>query len=130
MTIRLLSITTSYKFLVDKAPKGEAGIGDVIWAKSTLKNSVAQFGKPRGAVVGSDVATLTVTSPTSGDMKVQAKLPGGTLRSAGRIGESRAPVIRVTGGTGAFAGARGTVEVISLNAAGDRTINVYRLRLP
>jgi hypothetical protein len=36
----------------------------------------------------------------------------------------------VTGGTGKFANARSTVEVVSLDASGARTLNVYRLQLP
>jgi len=132
MTIRLISITTTYKVLVDRAPKQEINKGDVLWAKSILRNAVAQFGRPKGAIVGSDISTYTVVSitPGVGDEKVTATLPGGTLRAAGRVRETRAQTIRVTGGTGMFANASGSGEVRSLNASGDRTLNVYRLQLP
>jgi hypothetical protein len=132
MTIRLISTTTTYKVLVDRAPKQEINKGDVLWAKSILRNAIAQFGKPKGAIVGSDISTYTVVSitPGVGDEKVTATLPGGTIRAAGRVRETRAQTIRVTGGTGTFANASGSGEVRSLNASGDRTLNVYRLQLP
>jgi hypothetical protein len=131
MTIRLISTTTKYKVLVDRAPKQEINKGDVLWAKSILRNAIAQFGKPKGAIVGSDISTYTVVSitPGVGDEKVTT-LPGGTIRAVGRIRETLAQTIRVTGGTGTFANASGSGEVRSLNASGDRTLNVYRLQLP
>jgi hypothetical protein len=89
MTIRLIAVTTQHKVLVERAPKNAFSIGDVIWAKSTLRNEVAQFGRPRGAVVGSDLATLTVVSQTKGNVKLTTTLPGGTLRAAGTIGTER-----------------------------------------
>lgn len=62
-TIRLISKTVRYRTLVDRPPKGEPNKGDVEWAKSILSNAVPQFGKPKGATVGSDIATLTVSWP-------------------------------------------------------------------
>lgn len=127
-TIRLISTTVSYRMLVDRAPKREASKGDVLWAKAILRNAVAQFGRPKGAVVGSDTATFTLVSPTRLDVKVTVKLPGGTLRAAGRIRGPQSKTLRVTGGTGAFENARGTAEV--RNISGERALNVYRLQLP
>ena len=94
MTIRLVSVTTQHKVLVDRAPK-QFSIGDVIQAKSTLRNEVAQFGRPKGARVGTDVATFAVVSRTRGHVKVTTTLPGGTLRAAGRIGQEPVETIRV-----------------------------------
>jgi len=130
MRIRLISTTASYKVLVDRAPKQEVSKGDVFWAKSILRNAVTQFDRPKGAVVGSDVSTFTFRTLSEGDIEATATLPGGTIRAAGRIRGTRAQTIRVTGGTGKFANARGTVEVVSLDASGGRTLNVYRLQLP
>ena len=115
------------KMLVDRAPKNSFSIGDVIWAKSTMGNQVAQFGRPQGSLVGTDVATFTLVSSAKGDVKLTTKLPGGTLRAAGRVGPEQVGHIRVLGGTGAFADARGVCE--SFNQGGDRVI-VYRLQLP
>jgi hypothetical protein len=91
MTIRLISTTANIKVLVDRAPKGTASKGDVLWAKSILSNAVYQFGRPKGAIVGSDVSTFTVAAPPAGDVKVGATLPGGTIRVAGRSPATRRP---------------------------------------
>ncbi len=131
LTIRLISVTTQVKLQKDVAPKQVASKGDVIWQKSVLRNAVAQFGKPKGALVGSDSGTITLLSPTLVDNKGVAVLPGGTIRFAGRAGEGTAVMtVAVTGGTGRYAGARGKLEVRALNADGSRTTNVYRLSLP
>ncbi len=131
VTIRLLSVTTEARVQKDVAPKNVASKGDVIWQKSLLRNAVAQFGKPKGALVGSDSGTITLVSPTVLANKGVAVLPGGTIRFAGRSdGNSRVMVVAVTGGTGTYAGARGKLEVRALNADGSRTTNVYRLTLP
>jgi hypothetical protein len=130
MTIRVVSIKIDSELFVDKAPKGVPNVGDTLRSRSNLRNEVAQFGKPKGALVGSDVATLTFKSLTMGVVKVTAALPGGTLRASGLVlhgGDARG-TIRVTGGTGVFAGARGTVSSTLLTRERDR--NVYRLQLP
>jgi hypothetical protein len=130
MTIRLVSITTSAKVLRDLPPTNVANGGDVVWAKSQLLNERPQFGKPKGAVVGSDVTTATYVSASVGDVKATVRLPGGTLRVAGRFrtGGPGKTTVRVTGGTGAFRGARGTCTVSQQR--GLRALNVYRLQLP
>jgi hypothetical protein len=52
MTIRLLSTETYSKVLTDRAPTNETSRGDVIVVGSTLRNAVAQFGRPKGAAGG------------------------------------------------------------------------------
>jgi hypothetical protein len=131
MTIRLLSVTTSTKYLVDRPPKRVSNVGDVVWFKSTLRNERPQFEKPKGAIVGSDVATVKLVTRSAVDIKLVVTLPGGTLRAAGRIRETDATqTLRVTGGTGTFANARGTGVTRPLNTAGSRALNVYRVALP
>lgn len=131
LTIRLISVTTRVKLQKDVAPKQVASKGDVIWQKSILRNAVAQFGKPKGALVGSDTGTITLLSTTLVDNKGVAVLPGGTIRFAGRsAGDVVSLTLPVTGGTGRYAGASGKLEVRALNADGSRTTNVYRLTLP
>jgi hypothetical protein len=130
LVIRLVSVTTSTR-VDDRPPRGPTA-GDKVFSTSRLRNAVAQFGKPRNAVVGSDRGTLTLTSANSVRIDVTARLPGGTLRVRGPLrtlanGGQRYPVV---GGTGRFAGARGTVTVRPLSGAGQRASNVYRLTLP
>jgi hypothetical protein len=128
MTIRLVSVTTSDRQR-DVPPAGPSR-GDTSVQTSRLHNAVAQFAKPRGAVVGRDSATLRLTGPTSATIDGVATLPGGTLtlRGAMRVTASGLvfPVVR---GTGRFAGARGTVTVTAL-AAEKTALNVYRLVYP
>ena len=127
-TIRLIAKETRSKTLVDRPPLSEPSSGDVYWAKATLRNAVPQFGRPKGAIVGSGVGTVTFRSSPSVFVRSTATLPNGTLRVAGVARAGEPPRIPVVGGTGTYAGARGTCETRSLG--GGRALNVCRLRLP
>jgi hypothetical protein len=113
----------------DKPPKGPSA-GDRSVDATKLLNAVPQFGKPAGAVVGHDRGTATLLSPTSAKAHGVAYLPGGTLTFDGRVKLDRRRggfTVPVTRGTGAFAGARGTLWVVRVpNPV--RTLNVYSLR--
>jgi hypothetical protein len=130
-TIRLVSFTVNSRLIVDRAPKGQPSKGDVVREESILRNAVPQFGKAKGANVGSDVAILTITSssPVRINVRLVVRLPGGTLRGAARIAGTRIADIRITGGTGDFARARGTGTVRE-NGRAPGVFNIYRLRLP
>jgi hypothetical protein len=130
VTVRLVSTSGSAKIVTDKTPKGVPSAGDVVRETTTLKNAVRQFGKAKGAVVGSDVAVYTFVSSTAANMKVTVKLPGGTLRGTARLEGTTLPKLKVVGGTGAFAGARGTGVVAPAPAGVKGVLNTYRLRLP
>jgi hypothetical protein len=127
-TIQVVSKTVSSKLVLDRAPKG-LSMGDRVSAKSRLRNAVSQFGRPKNALVGYDVAVFTFISAARVRVKVTATLPGGTIRSAGTVTDLN-QTLPVVGGTGNFAGARGTSEVRSLAPSGDPALNIYRLRLP
>jgi Dirigent-like protein len=127
MTIRLLSRVSSSR-VVDRAPKHVANRGDVVYIRSALRNQVAQFGKPKGALVGHDYAVNTLLSATRAKVTVQVSLPGGTLKVKGQVSRATSGgVLPVVGGTGRFAHARGTCSVRDRNRY---SINVYRLQLP
>jgi len=123
VTIRVRSVIVSNSYN-DVAPKGPSA-GDVVHQADRLINLRRQFGKPIGAAIGSDRAVIKLTSATSATVRGTATLPGGgvSFTGAGRIGSSL--VARITGGTGAFAGAAGTVAV----GSGDSPVNVYTLEL-
>jgi hypothetical protein len=89
-----------------------------------LKNVAAQLGRSAGAVVGSARDTTTLTSANAGAIDMVAALPGGTLRFSG-AGSTANPAtsFAVAGGTGSFAGARGTVT-------STKTVITYTLSLP
>jgi hypothetical protein len=130
MTIRLTSTTTALELVRDREPTNALSTGDVLRARSTLRNAAAQFGRPKGAVVGKDVGVVTMVSSSEGSVKVTASLPGGTIRSSGRDTPIPNQSLRVIGGTGRFAGARGVVEVRALDVRSRLALNVYRIQLP
>jgi hypothetical protein len=126
LVVRLIS-DNKIAGAVDKAPKGKLSAGDSITTTSTLRNQVAQFGKPKGALVGRDRAVNTFLSATAYTVTGYAVLPGGRILFQGRVTKSGGSV-NVTGGTGRYAHARGTVGGEDLG--GTRAINIYRLTLP
>ena len=133
MTIRLIGSTATSRYLVDHAPKGYPNKGDVVRETSTLRNAVAQFDRPKGAIVGSDVWITTIVIPPFGtaDVKAATTVPGGTIRAVGTVTATQMTgTFRVVGGTGKYAGARGTLSLRNINPSGSRAVIVYRLQLP
>lgn len=127
-TLRFFWTDSGEKLAVDLAPKGKVNRGDVINAKSVLRNQVAQLGRRRGAKVGRVVATFHVVSPRKARIALELTLPGGGLEAAGA--PSTAPWhgrLQVTGGTGRFRAAQGTG---GLRQFPDRTISTFRLVVP
>jgi hypothetical protein len=133
VTIRLISTEYSGATIVDRAPRNMLSRGDVIVVTSFLRNAIAQFGRPKGAVVGADNATVTILTSTHADMRLEMSLPGGTLGAGGRIRLGPIQTYAVRGGTGKFSHARGTGESRAIPGkfgGGDRRTETYRLRLP
>jgi hypothetical protein len=124
--IALVSTTTSESF-VDAKPKGPSA-GDRDTSTSRLANARAQFGKPKGAVVGSDRGVLTFLSARTAALRAVTKLPGGTLVVSGAIRAfaDGSVVIPVTSGTGAFIGAHGTLTILKPSTP-KVALNIYRL---
>src|SRR5688572_16016107 len=110
MTIRLISTPGAESELRDRPPFGDSK-GDFFRETSILRNAVPQFGRPKGARVGTDDFTLTFLSRTRRRLTGVTELPD--------------PVVA---GTGAFKGARGMLHLRALS--GNRTLNVYQLTLP
>jgi autotransporter-associated beta strand protein len=126
VTISVTSILVSMK-TKDVKPAGLSR-GDRRIYRNTLRNAVAQFGKPKGAKVGSDSGTLTLTGAHTARYSGTARLPGGTLVVRGAVKPVNQTELRiaVVGGTGRYSSARGTLTV----GQGDRrALNVYRLVL-
>jgi hypothetical protein len=133
MTIRLLSTETYSEVLTDRAPTRQLSKGDVLVVGSTLRNAVAQLGRPKGAVVGEDAVIFTIRSRAEADVIVKSYLLGGWLRGAGRTQLGGKQRYSVTGGGGRFAKARGTGESIPLAnrwGSGSHRLKLYRFQLP
>jgi len=125
--IRLVSTTTSLR-THDLAPKGLSA-GDWFGARDTLTNEVPQFGKPKGALVGSDVGIFRILKGGAETLTGTTRIPDGTIRVAGPVmTKSRTRyVVRVVGGTGRYASARGTLTVVTRSPT--VTLNVFVLTL-
>jgi hypothetical protein len=132
LTIRLVS-TPGKTSIRDVPPKGlvqgQLSKGDRISGTSILRNAVSQFGKAKGARVGRDTYSMTVTTPPRATISVKVTLPDGTMwaKGQGNVTASRFK-ISIVGGSGAYAGAKGAAE--SKGLSGGRSLNVYRVRLP
>jgi hypothetical protein len=74
-----------------------------------------------GKVVGYDMLYVKLVSSTSADLNITVDVNGGMLYSTAKL-NSKGMVMdgKVTGGTGAFAHAAGTLTVQTLNNAGTR----------
>ena len=127
--IRLLSITTADKS-VDVKPKGRSA-GDHENFASRLLNRQAQFGKKKGAVVGSDSGSLRLTKKMVPFFVTVAHLPGGTIRTQGALQPlaDGAYRIAVVGGTGVFEGVHGNLTILA-PITPKTAVNVYRLIYP
>jgi hypothetical protein len=126
LTIAVTSVVISSR-QTDVVPKGTSK-GDTIAMRDRLVNAKAQFGKKKGAVVGSDHGTMTFTGAHTARFSGTAVLPGGTLRLDGKVVPvTNGLVIPIIAGTGRFAKAKGFVVV----GHGDKTApNTYVLTLP
>jgi hypothetical protein len=129
LTIRILSVTRTMT-AKDVAPKGLSA-GDQVRMTDRLFNAASQFGKPKGALVGSDWGVITIRKDKrSGDFRGVMKLPGGTITAAGRVPLDGTPSSAgVVSGTGRFANARGSLAISTLPGRG-RAANVFHLTFP
>lgn len=127
LTIRVVSTSTGER-MVDTAPKGVLNKGDAIYTTSVLRNALPQFGKPKGALVGSDAATFTLRTPSTALVDARVRLPGATLHVRGVVEFDVTGSVPVVGGSGRFTKARGTCLVEELGDG--RSRNTYRLRVP
>jgi hypothetical protein len=120
IVITVRSVTTA-SIPSDRAPKG-ASKGDRVLLRDRLLNVRKQFGKPAGAMVGTDEGVLVLTSATSATFDGVTTLPGGTILLHGVFREGIG-TYSVAGGTGRYAHARGRVEI----GNGPSPLNTYRL---
>jgi hypothetical protein len=127
VTIRVVSVTTLQRS-TDTPPRGAINKGDVVRIHDHLLSTDRTFATPPGAVVGTDRETIHLLGKRAGTFTGTSILPGGTLRVSGRY-DARHMTARVTGGTGYYAHATGTLT-IGTKANGVPVPNTYRLQLP
>jgi hypothetical protein len=115
VTIRVLvmPVTRSFKDVAPKthATTGEYTKGDTLTGTSILQNAVPQFGKPKGARVGTSRFVETALSPQILRFDGVSRLPGGTVHARGVMHEVAGKLtVTIVGGTGLYAGATGVIE--------------------
>jgi hypothetical protein len=93
---------------VDVGKKGDS-LGDMTFCRAKVRGDSAGRANWDCIYLG--------TEPRGEDCTAHAELAGGTLQMAGRLSHTSASSTwAVTGGTGAYAGARGSLEVRQLSA--------------
>jgi hypothetical protein len=102
------------------SPNGKPAIGGEDILTLRLRNIGTQFGRPKGTTIGRALMTCTVmlvdrTKGTyDGNCAGIAHVPGGffTFEGNGALGKHRIAYYAITGGVGAYADARGQIEVV------------------
>ncbi len=127
--IRVVSVATATR--THQASSKRPSKGDYVIVDDRLMNAVAQFGKKKGALVGTDHAVETNIGNNRVAIDGFARLPGGTIRFKGELkfasnGTASVPVV---GGTGDFQFAKGSVAIANLSKDGKTALNVYSLKL-
>ena len=97
--------------------------------KASVNFSKTAFGQQdtdvnaAGKTIGFDMLYITAVSATTGNVNITGDLNGGFLYGTGTINLKTGAFSngKVTGGTGSFAGATGTIKAKQLNASGTRT---------
>ena len=129
VTIQLTSWITA-RTDHDIQPKGKLNKGDYVAFRDLLVNRKRQFGKKAGKPVAYDVGTMTSTGGSKTKIEVKAIFPKiGTITYAGPFVTRKdgTTVIPITGGTGAFKGATGTVVI---GAGQSKSPNTYIVTVP
>jgi hypothetical protein len=127
--LQVTSVTTQAS-AHDTPPKGKVNAGDRIAFRDMLLNRRPLFGRKKGKAVAHDVGTMVYTSAVDPTIDVVVTFEGiGTIHYHGLFvpRSDGTTVIPVTGGTGAFAGATGTV---TLGKGTTRAPAVFDLSVP
>ena len=112
----------------DAPPKG-ASKGDYVVIDDKLTNQVAQFGKKKGALVGTDHAVERNIGSNRVVVDGIARLPGGTIHFRGelKVDSKGIAAVKVVGGTGDYQAAKGAVAIKNLTKDGKTAVNVYSI---
>jgi hypothetical protein len=102
--------------------------GDTYRGTAALENAARQFGKPKGARVGTSLFVESALSSRRFTWDGVDRFPGGTLHSRGvmrRVAGSW--TVAIVGGTGVYAGATGSLT--ARESVGGLETDTIRLRL-
>jgi len=126
--IRVISVATSIK-THDAPPKGPSK-GDYVVIDDKLTNYAAQFGRKKGALVGTDHAVERNIGNNRVVVDGVARFPNGTVHFKGelKVDARGIAAVPVVGGTGDYESATGTVAIANLTKDGKTALNVYALK--
>jgi hypothetical protein len=114
-TLRFTSLQTSFAL----SPQGPPTVGSRLIFTNAMYNRAAQFGKAAGARVGTSEGVCTIVSASKAQCTITAHLPNGELVVGGAMSVSKREIAHtvyaITGGAGAYAGARGSVSAHDLS---------------
>jgi hypothetical protein len=124
LTIKVTSIVKS-THAHRQSPKVTTA-GDKVDFEDVLVNATPQFGKSTNERVGTDTGTMTFTSKNTARLDGVASLPDGTISFSGLVTvlADSSITVPVTGGTGKYKNASGTLLV---GAGNKRSPNTYKL---
>jgi Dirigent-like protein len=130
VVIRVKSVQTSVA--AHNQPPAALSKGDVVVQRDNLFNVVPQLGKPAGALVGTDRATITVINAKTALISGTATFLGSTLSFKDTIAltGTKPLSIRITGGTGRYRNAKGTMNEPGTDSDPNNARNTYRISLP
>jgi Dirigent-like protein len=123
--IRVLSVGEEFYTIEGQADRPPQ-VGDRFSFEGSF---YAWAGHKRGNRVGRFQVLITVITPRWGHLTATGTLPGGTLVIAGRTPLFDVPLEQysVIGGTGRYAGARGTLTLKDIRGPGDKSALTFRL---
>jgi hypothetical protein len=112
------STTHTLKFI--SVTKGSVGFGKASGGNQDTDVNAA------GKTVGFDMIYFTATSPTTGAINVTVDTKGGFLYGTGTINQKTGVLSngKVTGGTGSFAGATGTIQAKNLKGGNKTAVTI------
>jgi hypothetical protein len=131
LVIRVKSVETSSR-IAHNQPPSSLSKGDVLVQRDNLFNITPQLGKSAGALIGTDRATITLSSRVTATVAGSTSFPGGTVRFRGTVSftSTRPAALLIVGGTGRYVHATGTVTEPATDSDPHNARNTYRLKLP
>jgi hypothetical protein len=131
IVIRVKSVQTFGAAVRNQPPAGPSK-GDVIVERDNLFNVSRQLGKPAGTLIGTDRVTITLVTARTATIVGAATLLNGTVSFKGtvRLTDTQPISVRITGGTGRYAHAGGTMTEPGTDSDPSNAHNTYRITLP
>ena len=129
--IRLTSSPSGYEHFEDRPPYGVDSKGDFLRAGSILRNAAPQFGKPKGARVGTDDFLIKYLSAKRQLVRGPARDSPAALLGSTPLSQPEPPHLsfQPLAARACLKEGAGLSRVVHYQVTSGR-LNIYRLRLP